>query len=39
MIKSKSLYNDGMKVLIHSQKKNEAAEKTKGVSEEELRDN
>lgn len=38
MIKSKSLYNDGMKVLIYSSKRNEASEKTKGVSEQEVKE-
>ena len=35
MIKSKSLYNDGMKVLIHSGKRQDASEEAKYIPEEE----
>ena len=35
MIKSKSLYNDGMKVLVYSQKRQEMVEEEPGLSDEE----
>lgn len=37
MIKSKSLYNDGMKVLIYSQAKQDQAEEDKNLNDDEKR--